>query len=147
MDTQLFSFYRKNTIYLFVIAAILMVVSVLATVLVLIPAHMLISNFPVLITILLWIALLLGTIFGESKQISLFNLIVSIVGFLCAFVLAVTLFAKGHNDALSLFLFWISQILSTVFILSSYFSVQAYLETKKVKLKVAQKKTIPRIKK
>jgi uncharacterized protein with PQ loop repeat len=131
MDKQQFSFYRKNTIYLFVIAALLMAVSVLATVLVLVPAHMLINDSPILLTVLLWIALLFGTILGESRQISLFNMVVSIMGFICSFVLAVSMFAEGDSNALSLFLFWISQILSAVFILSSYFSIQAYLETKK----------------
>ncbi len=138
MDTQPFHYYRKNTIYLFVIAALLMAVSVLATVLVLVPAHMLINDSPIIITIFLWIALLFGTVLGESKKIALFNMIVSIVGFVCAFVLAVSIFSKGWDSALSLFLFWISQILSAIFILSSYFSVQAYLETKKKKTRTAR---------
>lgn len=134
MDKQLFYYYRKNTIYLFVIAALLMAVSVLATILVLVPANMLMKDSPILITILLWIALLFGTILGESKQITVFNMVVSILGFICSFVLAVSMFVNGGQGALNLFLFWISQILSAVFILSSYFSVQAYLETKKKKV-------------
>ncbi len=131
MDKQAFHFYRKNTIYLFVIAALLIAVSVLATVLVLVPLQMLIQEMPILVTILLWIALLFGTLFGSGKKVSLFNLIVSITGFVCSFILAVSVFVKNETNALSLFLFWISQILNAVFILATYFSVQAYLESKK----------------
>lgn len=131
MDKQAFHYYRKNTIYLFVVAALLIAVSVLATVLVLVPLRMLTQELPILITIVLWIALLFGTILGEGKRVAGFNMTVSIVGFICAFVLAVSVFVKEHTNALSLFLFWISQILSAVFILSTYFSIQAYLESKK----------------
>jgi hypothetical protein len=133
MDKQLFSFYRKNTIYLFVIAALLMAVSILATVLVLVPANQLINQTPVILTILLWIALLLGTILGESKEVTTFNMVVSVLGFICSFALAASMFVSGRVDALSTFLFWVSQILSAVFILSSYFSIQAFLETQKKK--------------
>jgi hypothetical protein len=131
MDIQAFHFYRKNTIYLFVVAALLIAVSVLATVLVLVPPHMLIQEMPILITVLLWIALLFGTLFWSGKKFSLFNLIISITGFVCSFILAVSVFVKNETNALSLFLFWISQILNAVFILATYFSVQAYLESKK----------------
>lgn len=144
MDKQLFSFYRKNTIYLFVIAALLMAVAILATVLVLVPANQLVSQTPIIITILLWIALLLGTILGESDDIALFNMVVSVVGFISSFALAASVFVKGDLDALSTFLFWISQILSAVFILSSYFSIQAYLETRKAQPK---KRTVRKTKK
>lgn len=141
MDKQAFHFYRKNTIYLFVVAALLIAVSVLATVLVLVPPHMLIQEVPVLVTIALWIALLFGTLLSSDKKVSLFNLVVSITGFVCSFILAVSVFVKNESNALSLFLFWISQILNAVFILATYFSVQAYLESKK---KVIRKPTSPR---
>jgi len=144
MDNQLFSFYRKNTIYLFVIAALLMAVSILATVLVLVPVNQLVGQTPIILTILLWIALLLGTILGESEQIALFNMVVSIVGFISSFALAASVFVKGDLDALSTFLFWISQILSAIFILSSYFSIQAYLESQKSKPKTKPKKRATR---
>lgn len=135
MDKQLFHFYRKNTIYLFVVAALLIAVSVLATVLVLIPPNMLIEEAPILATIVLWIALLFGTLLGEGKKVAVFNLVVSITGFICSFILAVSVFIQDSTNALSLFLFWISQILNAVFILSTYFSVQAYLETKREPIK------------
>jgi hypothetical protein len=137
MDKQLFHFYRKNTTYLFVVAALLIAVSVLATVLVLIPPNMLIEEAPILATIILWIALLFGTLLGEGKKVAMFNLVVSITGFICSFVLAVSVFIQDSTNALSLFLFWISQILNAVFILSTYFSVQAYLETKREPVKKA----------
>lgn len=137
MDKQLFHFYRKNTIYLFVVAALLIAVSVLATVLVLIPPNMLIEEAPILATIVLWIALLFGTLLGEGKKVAVFNLVVSITGFICSFILAVSVFIQDSTNALSLFLFWISQILNAVFILSTYFSVQAYLETKREPVKKA----------
>jgi hypothetical protein len=143
MDKQLFHFYRKNTIYLFVVAALLIAVSVLATVLVLVPAHMLIRETPILVTTILWIALLFGTLLGNGKKIAVFNLSISVIGFICSFVLAISVFVQDNMSPLSLFLFWISQILNAVFILSTYFSVQAYLETKK---KITRK-TKPRAKK
>jgi|GEM_PF-1112771 len=145
MDKQLFHFYRKNTIYLFVVAALLIAVSVLATVLVLIPPNMLIEEAPILATIVLWVALLFGTLLGEGKKVAVFNLVVSITGFICSFILAVSVFIQDSTNALSLFLFWISQILNAVFILSTYFSVQAYLETKREPVKkalVRKRKTV-----
>lgn len=145
MDTNLFSYYKKNTIYLFVIAALLMAVSILATVLVLLPASELVRQTPVIITLLLWIALLLGTILGESDQMATFNMSVSVIGFVCSFALAANLFVSGKVDALTTFLFWISQILSAVFILSSYFSIQAYLEhRRKPKKRTPVKKIVKR---
>lgn len=139
MDKQLFQYYRKNTIYLFVIAALLIAVSMLATVLVLVPLKMMIHQGPIISTIVLWVVVLLGTLLGEGKKAAMFNLVVSVVGFICAFVLAVSVFVKGSENALSLFLFWISQILSAVFILSTYFSAQAYFESKK---KVTRKRSV-----
>ncbi len=145
MDKQLFHFYRKNTIYLFVVAALLIAVSVLATVLVLVPPNMLIEEAPILATIILWIALLFGTLLGEGKKVAVFNLVVSVTGFICSFILAVSVFIQDSTNALSLFLFWVSQILNAVFILSTYFSVQAYLETKREPVKkavVRKRKTV-----
>lgn len=141
MDKQAFHFYRKNTIYLFVVAALLIAVSVLATVLVLVPPQMLMEEMPILVTVVLWIALLFGTLLSSGAKVSLFNLIVSITGFVCSFILAVSVFVKGETNALSLFLFWISQILNAVFILATYFSVQAYLESKK---KIVRKVAVAR---
>lgn len=141
MDTQSFSFYRKNTIYLFIIAALLIAVSLLATVLVLIPLPVLFQDTPLSITIFLWILLLLGTMLGNNKKVALFTIVVSIMGFICSFALSVSLFSKGNPDAVSLFLFWISQILNAVFILSSYFSIQGFLEmqNKKTQTKLPRK--------
>lgn len=139
MDKQLFSFYRTNTIYLFVIAALLMAVSILATALVLVPANALFQEAPVILTILLWIALLLGTILGESKQVVTFNMVVSLLGFICSFTLATSLFIGEHVDSLTTFLFWVSQILVSVFILSSYFSIQAYIESHKKQSRTPRK--------
>lgn len=140
MDKQLFSFYRTNTIYLFVIAALLIAVSILATVLVLVPAQTLFQQAPAIITIALWIALILGVIAGEGKHAVVFTMVVSILGFISAFTLATTLFINGHVDSLTTFLFWVSQILVSVFILSSYFSIQAYIESNKKKISAPRSK-------
>lgn len=144
MDKQAFDYYKKNTTYLFVVASLLIAISVLATILVLIPVRMLSEQLPILITIFLWISLLFGAIVGEGKKGTFFNIVVSISGFIFAFILAVSVFIKSGTNATSLFLFWISQILSAVFVLSTYFSVQAYLESKKEPEKkiVRKRKTV-----
>lgn len=144
MDKQAFDYYKKNTTYLFVVASLLIAVSVLATILVLIPVRMLSEQLPILITIFLWISLLFGAIVGKGKKGAFFNIIVSISGFIFAFILAASVFIKSGTNATSLFLFWISQILSAVFVLSTYFSVQAYLESKKEPEKkiVRKRKTV-----
>lgn len=144
MDKQLFSFYRTNTIYLFVVAALLIAVSILATVLVLVPAHTLFQQAPAILTIVLWIALVLGIIVGEGKQAVVFTMVVSLLGFISSFTLATTLFIDGHVDSLTTFLFWVSQILVSVFILSSYFSIQAYIESNKKKVRAVRAPRAPR---
>jgi len=132
MDTQTIHQYKKNITHLFIIASLVIAISLLAILLVLSADVVLSQQLPIITTVVLWIAVLFGSIVGESKNITLFNTTVSIVGFVCAFVLAMSVFVQNSSSPLSLFLFWISQILSAIFILSTYFSVQLYTEPKKI---------------
>ncbi len=128
MDVKNVHQYKKNITHLFIIASLVIAVSVMATLLALSAEIVTSQEFPILITVVLWIAVLFGSIVGEGKNITIFSIVVSIIGFVCSFVLAMSLFVQNSANPLSIFLFWISQILSAVFILATYFSLQLYTE-------------------
>ena len=126
---SLIDIYQKNIRYLFILALLVVSVSVLATSLVLLPLEEILVKGGVVATILLWIVLLIGSIIhSHNKFTVIFNLCVSVVGFISSFVLASGMFFIGAVEPITLFLFWVSLILFVIFVLARYFSIQLYHE-------------------
>lgn len=138
--------YQKNIRFLFILALLVVSVSVLAASLVLLPLNEIVVKGGISATLVLWIILLAGSvIYTQNKFTFILNICISVIGFISSFVLATGMFFVGAIEPVTLFLFWVSLILFVIFILSSYFSIQVYRDNILVsKKKNTRKKTATR---